>query len=67
VVKKGLPVPAANTTTLPSSRYCSAFGRTYGSTTCSMAIADITRAVMPTWRIASARASAFITVASMPM
>ena len=38
-----------------------------GSTTCSMPIADITRAVMPSWRIVSARASAFITVASMPM
>ena len=44
-MKNGLPVPAAKITTLPSSRYCSAFGRTYGSTTCSIAIADITRAV----------------------
>ena len=33
----------------------------------SIAMADITRAVMPSWRIVSARASAFITVASMPM
>ena len=32
-----------------------------------MTIADITRAVMPSWRIVSARASEFITVASMPM
>jgi hypothetical protein len=30
-------------------------------------MADITRAVMPSWRMASARASEFITVASMPM
>ena len=67
VVKNGLPVPAAKTTTLPSSRYCSALGRTYGSTTCSIAMADITRAVMPAWRIVSASASEFITVASMPM
>jgi hypothetical protein len=28
VVKNGLPVPAAKITTLPSSRYCSALGRT---------------------------------------
>ena len=28
VVENGLPVPAANTTTLPSSRYCKALGRT---------------------------------------
>ena len=32
-----------------------------------MAMADITRAVMPSWRMVSASASAFITVASMPM
>jgi hypothetical protein len=28
VVKNGLPVPAAKITTLPSSRYCKALGRT---------------------------------------
>jgi hypothetical protein len=67
VVKNGLPVPAAKITTLPSSRYCSALGRMYGSTTWSMRSADIVRAVTPAARSASCSASAFITVASMPM
>ena len=33
----------------------------------ALALADITRAVMPSWRMVSASASEFITVASMPM
>jgi len=32
-----------------------------------MPMADITRAIMPSWRMVSASASEFITVANMPM
>jgi hypothetical protein len=39
----------------------------YGSITCSMLSADCTRLASPARRIASCSASAFITVASIPM
>ena len=67
VVKYGLPVPAAKMTTRPFSRWRRARRRMYGSATSFMAMALMTRVGTPAFSRASWSASAFMTVASMPM
>ena len=67
VVKNGFPVPAANRTMRPFSRCRSARRRMYGSDTLAIGIADCTRVSTPSFSKAFCNASAFITVASMPM
>ena len=67
VEKYGLPVPAANSTTRPFSRCRTARRRMNGSATVRISMAVSTRVTAP-WRSrASDSASAFMTVASMPM
>ena len=67
VVKKGLPVPAAKTTTRPFSRWRMARRRMYGSDTARISMADSTRVGTPAFSMESWSASALMTVASMPM
>ena len=67
VVKNGLPVPAAKTTTLPFSICRSARRRIYGSHTLDIGIADCTRVGTSHASSADCMARAFITVASMPI
>ena len=67
VVKNGLPVPAAKITTRPFSMCRSARRGMKGSHTVAIGIADCTRVSTPTRSSAFCMASAFITVASMPM
>ncbi len=67
VVKYGLPVPAAKMTVRPFSRWRMARRRMYGSATSFISMADMTRVKTPCASIASWSASAFMTVASMPM
>ncbi len=67
VVKNGLPVPAPKITTRPFSMCRSARRRIYGSHTDDIGIADCTRVATPSFSSAFCIASAFITVASMPM
>ncbi len=67
VVKYGLPVPAANTTTRLFSRWRIARRRMNGSATARISIAVTTRVVTPICSSASCSASALMTVASMPM
>ena len=67
VVKNGLPVPAAKITIRPFSRWRMARRRMYGSATSEIVIADCTRVATPSFSSASWSASAFSTVASMPM
>jgi hypothetical protein len=67
VEKYGAPMPAAKITIRPFSRCRIARSGTYGSAICDIVIAVWTR--FGTWIFSSAscNASAFITVASMPM
>ena len=67
VVKNGLPVPDAKITTRPFSRWRIARRRMYGSATSWISIADSTRVWTCSCSSASCSASAFRTVASMPM
>ena len=67
VVKKGLPVPPPKMTTRPFSRWRKARRRMYGSATARISMALITRVGTPKRSMASIKARAFITVASMPM
>src|SRR5215472_4091824 len=67
VVKYGLPVPAAKITTRPFSRCRTARRRIYGSHIACIATADNTRVLTPACSSAFCRASALITVASMPI
>ena len=67
MVKNGLPVPAAKMTILPFSRCRIARLRMYGSATSEIVIADWTRVATSSFSRASWSASAFSTVASMPM
>ena len=67
VVKYGLPVPAAKITTRPFSRWRTARLRMYGSATSWTWIAESTRVSAPLRSSASCTASAFSTVASIPM
>src|SRR5581483_3466659 len=67
VVKNGLPVPAAKMTTRPFSRWRTARRRMYGSATSWTSIAESTRVSAPFRSSASCTASAFSTVASIPM
>jgi hypothetical protein len=62
-----LPVPAAKITTRPFSMWRRALRRMYGSETVAIGMADSTRVSAPIFSSAFCRASAFITVASMPM
>lgn len=64
--KKGLPVPAAKMTTVFWANLCSALRRMKGSATFFISIADITVQSTPMCERAPSRASAFMTVASMP-
>ena len=67
VVKNGLPVPAAKITIRPFSRWRIARRRMYGSATSEIVIADCTRVATSSFSSASWSASAFSTVASIPM
>ncbi len=67
VVKNGLPVPAAKITIRPFSRWRIARRRMYGSATSEIVIADCTRVGTSSFSSASWSASAFSTVASIPM
>ena len=67
VVKYGLPVPAARRMMCPFPDGGWPGPRMYGSATLRISMAVITRGSSPTRWSASASASAFITVASMPM
>ena len=67
VVKYGLPVPAAKITIRRFSRWRIARRRMYGSATSATSSADSTRVSAPARSSASWRASAFSTVASIPM
>ena len=67
VVKNGLPVPAAKITTRPFSMCRIARRRIYGSHTLAIGMADCTRVGMPSFSSAFCIASAFITVAIIPM
>jgi hypothetical protein len=67
VVKNGLPVPAAQMTTRPFSRWRMTRRRMNGSATSDMVIAVVTRVLMPRRSSASCRAMALMTVASIPM
>jgi hypothetical protein len=67
VVKNGLPTPAAKITIRPFSRWRSARRRMNGSHTDAIGIADWTRVSTPICSSAFCTASAFITVASMPI
>ena len=64
---EGAPTPAAKITTRPFSRWRSARRRITGSHTLSISIADWTRVCTPSCSSAFCMASAFITVASIPM
>ena len=67
VLKYGLPVPAAQMTTRPFSRWRMARRRMYGSQTARISMALMTRVSTPSSSRASWRARAFCTVAIMPM
>ena len=67
VVKNGLPVPAANTTTRPASKCAKAAFRAKGSQTVGIGIADMTSASTPASTKPPFSAMAFMTVANMPM
>lgn len=67
VVKNGLPVPAASTTTRPFSRWRRARARMNGSATERISRADMTRAGKPIDSSLSFRARALMMVPSMPM
>jgi hypothetical protein len=67
VVKKGLPVPPAQITTLPFSMWRIARRRMYGSHTAAMGIADRTRVCSPSRSSTLCTARALMTVASMPI
>ena len=66
-MKKGLPVPAAKITTRPFSMWRAARRRMKGSQTEVIGMADCTRVETPLFSSAACMASAFITVASMPI
>ena len=65
--KNGTPRPAAKITTRPFSRWRRARSGMNGSASWAIEIAVCTRVVTWIFSSASCRASAFITVASMPM
>lgn len=65
VVKNGLPVPAANITTLPFSKCLTALLLMYGSATSDMRNAVWTRVGIPMLSIVACKNIAFITVANM--
>ena len=67
VEKYGAPIPAAKITTRPFSRCLIARSGMYGSAICAMWIAVWTRVGTWIFSSASCSASAFITVASMPI
>src|SRR5271170_1124752 len=67
VVKNGLPVPPARMITRFLTRCASAAWREYGWQSDGMATAERTRAAWPIFSRAPSIASAFITVASMPI
>jgi hypothetical protein len=67
VEKNGLPVPAAKMIKRPFSRWRTARRRMYGSATDSIRMAVITRVSTPIFSSTSCRASALMTVASIPM
>ena len=67
VEKNGLPVPQPKMTTRPFSRCRMARLRMYGSATWFMAMAVCTRTSQSSCSSASARASALMVVASIPM
>ena len=67
VVTNGLPVPAAKMIARPFSRCLIAFRRMNGSHTVLIGNALITRVGWPKLSIVSCNASAFRTVANMPM
>ena len=67
VVKYGLPVPAPKITARPFSRCRIARRRMNGSATARISMADSTRVTTFCCSSASCRASALMTVASIPM
>ena len=67
VEKKGLPLPAANSTMRPSARCLRAAMALKGSAKRFMSTADCTTASSPAWRRASATHRQLITVPSMPI
>ena len=66
-VKNGFPVPAARITARPFSRCRTARRRINGSHTLYTLMADCTRVGCPIFSIVSCSATAFSTVASIPM
>ena len=67
VVKNGFPVPEAKITIRPFSRWRIARRLMKGSATSEIVMADWTRVSAPAFSSASWSASAFRTVASIPM
>ena len=67
LAENGAPSPAPKITTRPFSRCLIARLGMYGSATCRIVIAVCTRVSMPRCSSASCKASALITVLSMPM